>query len=113
MAQAAWFKLFGRHQAMFDAISNEQAGQVIKAAFAYLNTGELIELDPVSRVAFSALKADIDKSVADCQVICERNRANGQNGGRPPRKLSQISDTTDFEQKRESAIQSLFDYRQH
>ena len=111
MSQAAWFKLFGRHQTMFDALSNEQAGQVIKAALTYLNTGKLVDMDPVSFVAFSALKADIDQSITDYQATCERNRANGQKGGRPPKKIEKVSEDDDFESRRRSAMQSVLNLR--
>lgn len=113
MSQAAWFKLFGRHQAMFDALSNEQAGQVIKAALTYLNTGELVDMDPIALVAFSALKADIDRSIADYQEVCKRNKENRHKGLEKGKNVppSLYDDSDDYETRRAKARVALLGNR--
>lgn len=101
MAGASWFKMKARHYEAFAAVSDEQAGKAIKAALAYLNTGELSQLDGVEALLFGVLKPDIDESVAAYQKRCEANRENGKLGGRPPKG--------DFNSQRNSAIQLLQD----
>lgn len=107
MPQAVWFKFFGRHQAMFDAISDEQAGQVIKAALSYLNTGELTDMDPIAFVAFSALRTDIDRSIADYQEICRRNKENRHKGIENAKSQPFISIPDDYEARKRTMIDAL------
>lgn len=44
--------------AMILALSDGQAGRVLKAALRYFSTGREPRLDPVSRAAFEAIKRD-------------------------------------------------------
>lgn len=80
---ATWFKMFLRNKEIFDAVPDETAGKAIKAAMAYAQTGTPPELDQLTNVVFCALRPSIDDSLADFQVIRERNRQNGAKGGRP------------------------------
>ena len=114
MASAPWFKFFGRHHTFFDNMTDEQAGRVIKAAVRYFNTGEIPPLmDQIETITFSVLKEDIDQSIEDYQVICDRNKANGQKGGRPSRKQvdSRVEPDEEFEGKRKEAVQRLMNYK--
>ena len=58
------------------ALSDEQAGRVIKAALVYLESGEVRPLDPAETLLFLGLKEDIDDGVARYQERCEKNRQN-------------------------------------
>ena len=101
MAVASWFKMKARHYEVFAAASDEQAGKGIKAALAYLNAGELSQLEGVEAILFGVLKPDIDDSITAYQKRCETNRENGKLGGRPPKG--------DFNSQRNNAIQMLQD----
>lgn len=79
MGKITWFKLFGRNEAIFSASSDEAAGRAIKAAFRYLNTGEVPELDECSNILFAALRRDIDQCAEEYLSMCEKNRTNIQN----------------------------------
>ena len=76
MAATTWFKLFSRFRVFLDALSDEQAGRVIKAALAYLESGEVRPLDPAETLLFLGLKEDIDEGIARYQERCEKNRQN-------------------------------------
>ena len=89
MAVASWFKMKARHYEVFAAASDEQAGKAIKAALAYLNAGELSQLEGVEAILFGVLKPDIDDSITAYQKRCETNRENGKLGGRPRCRRSQ------------------------
>lgn len=80
---ATWFKMFLRNKAVFDAVPDEAAGQAIKAALTYAETGEVPPLEPLANVVFCAVRPSIDDSLREFEVIRERNRENGRKGGRP------------------------------
>ena len=80
---ATWFKMFLRNKAVFDAVPDEAAGQAIKAALTYAETGEVPPLEPLANVVFCAVRPSIDDALREFEVIRERNRENGRKGGRP------------------------------
>ncbi len=69
-----WFKVSGSNDAIISALSSEQAGNVLKAAFLYFKTGDILPLDQVERIAFAPFKRDIDESKEAYQRQSERNR---------------------------------------
>lgn len=77
----AWFKMFLHQKALIDSVPNESAGLALKAVFAYFDTGELPELDPLSFAVFASIKPYIDESFEDYA----RDVENGKKGGRPPK----------------------------
>ena len=67
-------------------LSDEDAGQLIKAIYSYQLAGELPaegDLPYGADIAFSAVLPFFEAAEANYQATCERNKANGQNGGRP------------------------------
>lgn len=79
------FLLKKSHQEIFDELSKEEAGELIKGIFKYVNTGDS-ELTGVMNAVFIPIKKYIDENERKYQSICERNRQNGLNGGRPKRE---------------------------
>lgn len=75
----SWFKLWLHHRPLLEAVPDDVAGRVIKAAMHYFATGEVIPLDQFEAVVFASLKADIDDAHADYR----RDVENGRKGGRP------------------------------
>lgn len=75
-SRAAWFKMFLHNKSLIDAVSDEAAGRALKAALHYFDTGELVELDALSKAVFAALKPYIDEAFADFQATSEKNRQN-------------------------------------
>ncbi len=75
----AWFKLWLHHRPLIDAVPDDVAGRVLKAALNYLATGRIMPLEQLEMVVFSAIKADIDDAQADYMQDVE----NGKRGGRP------------------------------
>lgn len=74
-----WFKVFQDQKVQIDGISDEEAGQVLKAALQYFETGETIEMSPVVRVVFLPFKKHIDESYQDYKRTCAKNRENVMN----------------------------------
>ncbi|MCI9434737.1 MAG: hypothetical protein HFI86_05665 [Bacilli bacterium] len=76
------FLLKKSEQDVFNELSNEQAGELIKGVFRYVNTGDS-GLSGVLKALFIPIQKYIDENEQKYQAICERNKQNGVNGGRP------------------------------
>lgn len=77
------FILFAEYSEQFNMLSNEQAGILIKAIFAYSTDKELPEMDSITKLAFSFIRSALDRSDDKYQRRVEANRENGKLGGRP------------------------------
>lgn len=53
---------------------------------SYALDGEIPELSPLAKVAFSFVKPQIDRDIDKYNKVVERNRANGKLGGRKPKR---------------------------
>jgi hypothetical protein len=60
-----------------------ERGELITALFMYETTGAIPELNSNLKMAFSFIRAQLDRDTAKYEAICERNRVNGEKGGRP------------------------------
>ncbi len=91
-----------------DALSAHSEGirlEVYEAIIKYATTKELSELSPISQMAFSFIREEIDRNEAKYTETVERNRANGAKGGRPskPKKPTGFSETHRFLEKPKKA----------
>lgn len=75
--RATWFKCFLSSKATIDAIPDENVGKGLKAAFAYFESQTELELDPLSRVVFCAMRPYIDEALDDyaARVLDGKNGA--------------------------------------
>ena len=79
-----WFKMFLRHKALFEALSDEDAGVAIKAVMDYFESGQIErDVPPAVNVLVCAIKPDIDECADIYATRCE----NGKLGGRPKRSV--------------------------
>ena len=76
------FLLYNSFYEPIKYLSDEQLGRLFRAIFNYSSTGEITE-DKEIMVAFMFIKNQLDFDNEKYQNICERNRINGQKGGRP------------------------------
>lgn len=76
------FLLKKSQQDVFNELTDEEAGKLIKGVFQYVNTG-ISGLSGVLNAVFIPIQKYIDENEKKYQAICERNRQNGANGGRP------------------------------
>lgn len=84
---------------IIDDLSDEEAGQLFKALFAYVNNSEMPDFRRGSglAIAFKSIVKQIDVNLKKYTMRCETNRLNGAKGGRPKRATL----TTDKTQKTE------------
>ena len=81
------FILYSDQLAIFEKLSPPQTKDLILKIFAYSNgnwAGVPID-DLVVDMAFTAIKLALDRDMETYNNICERNRINGLQGGRPPK----------------------------
>ena len=70
------------YRGAFDSLTDEQAGQMIKAVFAY-HAGEDVELGGSLSTAWLFVKAGLDEEKEAQEEISRVNSENGRRGGRP------------------------------
>ena len=76
------FLLEKKQRDVFETLTDEEAGILIKGIFRYLDTGDS-GLKGLYQAIFVPIKKSIDKNEENYKRICERNRENGLKGGRP------------------------------
>jgi len=100
----------------FDALPNEQAGELIKHIFAYVNdenpTTEDVLINAVFANIKDTLKRDLDKYKSQVDI----NRANGAKGGRPKKpketeKTHSVILETEQKQKKHDSVNDSVRFR--
>lgn len=79
------FVLYTSYLEQVTLLSDEQAGVLLKAILHYVAADDLPKMDGMTAMAFSFIKAGIDKDTAKYQMICEARSEAGKKGGRPSR----------------------------
>ena len=77
------FILHTNMRSSVETLSNEDAGLLFKMIFAY-EDGEPIPNNSVTQAFTFGFKPQLDENRKKYEAICERNKTNGQKGGRPP-----------------------------
>lgn len=68
---------------IFDGMTNEQKGELFEAIRQY-HLGNEVTLSPLISIIFIPFKNQFDRDLIKYERIVERNRMNGNKGGRPP-----------------------------
>jgi len=68
--------------AVLDDLTDEQAGKLFKAMKSH-QLQEPLDLDPITKIAFSPFKAQFERDNAKYLQTIEKNKENGKKGGRP------------------------------
>jgi hypothetical protein len=77
------FLLYRDYLPQFELLTDEKAGQLIKAILIYVNDMEVPTLNPEVAIAFSFIKTALKRDLKKYENIIDRNRENGKLGGRP------------------------------
>ena len=88
------FISYGEYEEQVLMLTDEEAGQLYKALYAYSKRGEELELTGMAKMLFSVLKMKIDHDTDKYKEKVERNKENGAKGGRP-RKQTDNSELTE------------------
>ncbi len=77
------FVLYSDYEQHIKLLSNEQAGILLKNIFAYVGDADLVEMDATTAMAFSFIKANLDRDFGRYDEVIEKRREAGKKGGRP------------------------------
>jgi len=82
------FLLYCDQVEMLKKLTDEQAGFLIKKVYKYCGNGRQDPeiKDPIIDMAFTSIKTALDRDYEKYLKIVERNRVNGELGGRPKNK---------------------------
>lgn len=98
------FILYTSYTNAFLGLSNEQAGELIKAIFLFVTTGEQQEVsDPTTRFAYNLIIEQIIQNDRKYAQKCERLRANARQGGL--QKAANAAAANDCQQKQANATE--------
>lgn len=76
--RADWFPVYLSQRQYIGKVDDATAGRVLKAALDYLATGELVPLNPVEDILFTAFKDSIDDAIVRFQRKSKANAENAQ-----------------------------------
>lgn len=79
------FLLYADWEEQVGLLSDEDAGKLFKALFAYERTRESGDLPPVAAMAFAFMRKELDRNRKAYEEKCQKLRQNGSQGGRPRR----------------------------
>ncbi len=74
------------YQEQLNLLTDNQIGKLIRAIFKYEKSSEIMELDEVTKMAFSFIKLQLDRDREKYIEKCAINRENGKKGGRPKKQ---------------------------
>ena len=70
------FILYLEQKQIFEMLTDEEAGQLIKAIFEYEDTGQTVTLDRSLQIAFLPIKNVLDRNKEKYEKVVERNKKN-------------------------------------
>lgn len=70
------FILYLQQKEIFNKLTDEQAGKIIKAIYEYEDSGKTPNFDFGLDIVFTSIKTSLDSNRAKYQEKCEKNRAN-------------------------------------
>lgn len=83
MAEKKSFILYHSYMETFSELTDEEAGQLIKAIFNHEVHGETIDMDRIVKMAYLPIKSNLERDKAEYENVCEKRKAAGRLGGRP------------------------------
>ena len=70
------FILYLEHQEIFEMLTDEQAGRLIKDIFQYERTGQMPQMDKMLNLAFIPIMQALDKNRWKYEEKCKKNKEN-------------------------------------
>lgn len=70
------FILYLEQKQIFQMLTDEEAGQLIKAIFEYEDTGQVLALEKSLQIAFIPIKSALDRNKEKYEKVVERNKKN-------------------------------------
>lgn len=96
------FMLYLDYRQHLALLSDEDRGRLLMALFDYAETKTTPELSGAAGMAFSFIKAQMDRDDAKYEETVEKRRNAGRQGGRPP-KQAETPESTEKQEKAKKA----------
>ena len=74
------FLIYLDYQEQFELLTDEQAGQLIKAIIKYEKTGEITKLEGMTKMAFSFIKQQLDRDSEKWKEEKQKRSEAGKRG---------------------------------
>lgn len=87
MSEKKSFLMYTSYLDNVEILSNEEAGQLLKAIYAFVNGNELPELDRVVQLTFNPIKSHLERDKEKYKEICRKRSESGAKGGRPKKQM--------------------------
>ena len=99
----AVFLVYKDWESLFDSLdSNEEAGELIKALFAFAKRGEIAEFSGALKMVFIFMSQQLERDGLKWEETCNRRSESGKKGGRPA-KAKESKKTNCFLEKQNKA----------
>jgi hypothetical protein len=69
-----------------EELTDDQAGKLLKIILQYVNDNDPVIEDQILKVAFTPIKLALKRDLEEWKKTCDRNKVNGEKGGRPPKE---------------------------
>ena len=76
------FIVYSDWERYFLALSDQQAGKLLKALFAFVSRDEEMELEPMAQMAFMFMSDQIRRDTRKWKEVCEKRSVLGARGGK-------------------------------
>lgn len=96
------FVLYAEYLEIFEELNDEDAGQLAKHLFRYVNDKEPQTDNPLVKLAFIPMKQALKRDLKKWETYQQKQRENGKKGGRPP-KAKETQKTQPFISKPKKA----------
>lgn len=94
----ASFMVYKDWEQLFESLENmEEAGELIMALFAFAKRGEIAEFKGALKMAFVVMSNQLERDGVKWERTCERRKAGGFKGGRPPKPKGSDENQEDTE----------------
>lgn len=102
MAVKDSFLLFTKYRKQIEMLDMEERGEVLTAIYVYADEGEVIHFTSAkAELLFSVIQGDMDYNAEKYEEKCEKNKENGQRGGRPRKSAKKEENRTVIEEEKE------------
>ena len=100
MSDKKSFVMYESWGAAIEKMNNEQAGELIKAIYAYQKDPDAVPEDPALAFVFELIKQQLDADSQRYKEVCAARSEAGKNGGRPKTNASDKKQMVSAESKK-------------
>lgn len=91
------FLLYTEQRAIFNKLSDEQAGKLIKAIYEYVETGQIKEIDEMTNIIITPFITVLDKNDKKYEEVRKKRAEAGSKGGK--QKVANLANAKSAKQK--------------